>query len=134
MVTPLLSGFMGGFLATGLVRIPKFGMVESWRQIYFWEGLISIILSALAMVFLLQSPTTARFLTAEQKELGVRRIRAESSINEHEKVKWRHVKAAVCNINSWFAAVLFSLFNVPTQSFFIFLATLIRAYVPKASN
>jgi sugar phosphate permease len=126
----LLSGFFGGFLAAGLVQIPAFGPIHTWRNIFFFEGLIPMILAGVLFWILPKEPINAKFLNAEDKQFAQDRIQQEnilSGAEVGENVSWRHIKIAFTSTNNWLAALTYACFNVPTQSFFLFLPTIIAS-------
>lgn len=84
-VSPLAGAF-GGLLATGLSKVPQFGMVHSWRNIFFFEGLLSIILGFISYFMLPDSPGTASMLTDDERKFAKWRIAEESMSHVPEKV------------------------------------------------
>lgn len=62
-----LAGAFGGLLASGFLKCPGFGMVHSWRIIFFAEGLMTCILAIISWFVLADSPESAKWLTAEEK-------------------------------------------------------------------
>ncbi|KAF7617477.1 hypothetical protein AFLA_006400 [Aspergillus flavus NRRL3357] len=73
------SGAFGGLLAIGLSRIPDWGLIHTWRNIFFFEGLVSVILAVVAFISIPSGPETARFLTESQKQVAVDRMRIDSA-------------------------------------------------------
>ncbi|RDL36438.1 uncharacterized protein BP5553_05790 [Venustampulla echinocandica] len=95
-----LSGAFGGLLASGLTQIPPWGMIHTWRNIFFFEGLISILLGVIAYTLLPTSPETASFLTEEERRLAVKRISIDTKSRSVEKLEMRYVKRAFFSINT----------------------------------
>ncbi|GMF67191.1 unnamed protein product [Aspergillus oryzae] len=101
------SGAFGGLLAIGLSRIPDWGLIHTWRNIFFFEvgiylpsrryltvpqGLVSVILAVVAFISIPSGPETARFLTESQKQVAVDRMRIDSAgTTEHSRTTFRHV-------------------------------------------
>jgi MFS family permease len=116
----LLAGFVGGFLAAGLVQIPPFGPIHTWRNIFFFEGIIPMGLAGVLWIVLPNEPKDAKFLHEDDRRLGQERIRQENAQNgadTGEKTDWRHIKIAFTNTTNWLGAFTYACFNVPTQSF-----------------
>lgn len=115
----LLASFFGGFLAAGLVQVPKFGKVQTWRNLYFFEGLVPMFLAGYLYYVLPDSPAKARFLDPEDKIIATQRVEREKiSGGEHEsRVTMQHIKIAFTSPCNWMVAIMYSCLNVPTQSF-----------------
>ena len=66
-----LAGAIGGLMASGFLAIGEINStLTSWRNIFFFEGIISIVVSVLAWFILADSPESARWLTAEEREVS----------------------------------------------------------------
>jgi MFS family permease len=76
-----MAGAFGGLFATGLTKIPRWGAhgaeLHSWRNIFFFEGLITIIVGALAPLLLPRNPENCNFLTEREKMIAVERLARE---------------------------------------------------------
>jgi MFS family permease len=73
-----LSGALGGLLAAGLSQI-SYGGYNSWPWIFIIEGVITCIFGATAFFFLPHTPSTARFLSEEEKSAAVARLHHDLS-------------------------------------------------------
>ena len=51
---------------------------NGWRWIFIIEGLITIVISILALFFVPNWPETSKFLNPEERELLLRRLREDS--------------------------------------------------------
>ncbi|KAI1362265.1 MFS transporter [Xylaria arbuscula] len=72
-----LAGAFGGLLASGILTLDHFGSLHTWRMIFGIEGIITIGLSLIAFFTLTDRPETARWLSQEEKDLAIARIRSE---------------------------------------------------------
>lgn len=117
----LYSGAFGGLLATGLSQIPQWGIIHSWRNIFFFEGLISIALGVTAFLVLPKSPGSASFLTADERVLAERRIRLDTRSSASEKMEARYIRRALLSINTALmsAASFCSLLTMNSMSLFV---------------
>ncbi|KAH6648857.1 major facilitator superfamily domain-containing protein [Truncatella angustata] len=124
-----MAGAFGGLLAAGLSRIPAWGTastpIHSWRNIFFFEGLLTMIIGALAPIILPQSPSTSKRLNDREKWIAEERLRLEHKGDSNEVVKPRHVKRAMLNINNYICAGGFFLINVTVQGLSVFMPTLL---------
>jgi hypothetical protein len=80
-------------------------MVHSWRNIFFFEGVMTIGAAIVCYCALPNSPGEARFLNKEQQTLGVRRIQLEALALATEKMQKRHFTAAILNFNTWLMSI-----------------------------
>lgn len=76
-----LANSFGGLLAAGLTQVPRWGAesrpIHTWRNIFFFEGVMTMIISACAPFFMPQSPSTAKFFTPRQRYIAAERIYRE---------------------------------------------------------
>ncbi|KAF3064891.1 hypothetical protein GL218_02573 [Daldinia childiae] len=125
-----LAGAFGGLLAAGFSQIPDWGIasarLHTWRNIFFFEGIITILFAAFAPIILPQSPETSRVLTDREKWIASERLRLEHKASPNEKVQKRHVKRALLNINNYICAAGFFSINVTVQGLSVFMPTLLR--------
>lgn len=125
-----MAGAFGGLLATGLARIPRWGAdsapIHTWRNIFFFEGLLTIFAGLLAPIWMPQSPQTAQWLTERQRYIARERLIREYKSDPMEPVRGRHVKRAMLNVNNLIAAGGFFCINVTVQGVSIFMPTILR--------
>jgi MFS family permease len=76
-----LAGAFGGLMAAGLSNVPRWGAAGSelhtWRNIFFFEGLVTMILSIGAPFLLPRHPGDCKFLTERQKAIAMERLAVE---------------------------------------------------------
>ncbi|KAK5061243.1 hypothetical protein LTR84_007785 [Exophiala bonariae] len=90
------SGAFGGLLAIGLSKIPRWGLIHTWRNIYFFEGLVSIAIGIIAFRVIPNGPDDARFLSQEERQTALNRLQVDAAgTNEGGKTKWKHIKQAL---------------------------------------
>lgn len=90
-----LSGAFGGLLATGFSKIPPWGIIHTWRNIFFFEGLITMAVGVCMYFFIPAGPSVARFLTPAERELAARVIELEVlSSGPSRSIRLKDVAAA----------------------------------------
>ncbi|KAG9237417.1 major facilitator superfamily domain-containing protein [Amylocarpus encephaloides] len=126
-----LAGAFGGLLAAGLSPIPKWGLesrpIYSWRNIFFFEGLFTLLVSSLAFFVLPSRPDECKFLDARDRYIALERINREHKETAEEKTTPKHVRRAIFNINNNICALGFFFINVSVQSFSLFLPSILSA-------
>lgn len=63
-----VAGAFGGILAYGIQRMEGIGGLHGWQWIFCLEGILTILVAASAYFFMHDYPTTAGFLTAQEKQ------------------------------------------------------------------
>ncbi|OIW33654.1 MFS general substrate transporter [Coniochaeta ligniaria NRRL 30616] len=125
-----MAGAFGGLLATGLSKIPPWGaeghIVHEWRNIFFFEGIITMIVGLLAPIWMPDSPETAPFLNAREKHIAAARLVIEHKANPAEHVTWQHMKRAIFCIHNYTCALGFFLINITVQGLSVFMPTILN--------
>ncbi|WQF87621.1 Putative major facilitator superfamily, MFS transporter superfamily [Colletotrichum destructivum] len=129
-----VAGAFGGLLAAGLSRIPPWGingaLIHSWRNIFFFEGLVTVLVGGLAPLWMPTDPATAYFLDARERAIAVERLRRhqQQSSREHagdNKVKLGDVRRAVLCVHNYTCALGFFLVNITVQGLSVFMPTIL---------
>lgn len=124
-----MAGAFGGLLAGGLSQIPPWGVggyMHSWRNIFFFEGIVTMIVGSLAPLLLPQSPDSSKYLTEREKWIAAERLHLELKARPNEKVQPHHVKRAFLNINNYIAAGGFFCINITVQGLSVFMPTILN--------
>lgn len=72
-----LAGAFGGLLASAILTLDHVGSLTSWRMIFAIEGIITIGLALIAFFTLTDRPATAKWLTQDEKDLAIARVKSE---------------------------------------------------------
>jgi ACS family tartrate transporter-like MFS transporter len=75
---PLSSVFMGGLAGVLLNLQGRLGLA-GWQWLFLAEGLPAVILSVIFLAYLPNTPAEAKWLTAEERDWLIDRLRAENS-------------------------------------------------------
>ncbi|KAF4974293.1 hypothetical protein FZEAL_8784 [Fusarium zealandicum] len=136
MVMAPLAGAFGGLLASGILKLNNFGSLTHWRMIFAIEGIITIALSLMAFFTLTDRPETARWLTQEEKELCIARVKSErlaqtQVVDGIDRTKlWRGVSNPVAIQ----IAFIFLFNNITVQGLAFFLPTIVGTIYPEYST
>ncbi|KAK4159105.1 major facilitator superfamily transporter [Cladorrhinum sp. PSN259] len=124
---PLATTFAGA-LAYGITS--GTAAISSWRLLFLVEGAPTLILAAVLFFYLPDSPDTAKFLTAEEKEVARSRAILQSgqegkarlgSINKEE------ILAALGSLQTVIPALMYFSCNVSFSSLPIFLPSILSS-------
>lgn len=127
-----LAGAFGGLLASAILTLDSFGSTKRWSMIFAIEGLITIALALIAFVTLTDRPETAKWLTDDQKQLAIARIKSEriattEVLDKFDKAKiMRGIFNPVTIVTSW----IFLLECITVQALAFFAPTIIRTIYP----
>ncbi|KAG6916243.1 hypothetical protein DXG01_007740 [Tephrocybe rancida] len=84
-----VTGMVGSLLTFGLGHIK--GALKPYQVIFLFIGLFTIAISPIVLFVLPDSPTTARFLSHEEKVIALERLRANNQGTESKVWKWEQV-------------------------------------------
>ncbi|KAK3293767.1 major facilitator superfamily domain-containing protein [Chaetomium fimeti] len=125
-----IAGAFGGLLATGLSRIPEWGVasmrMSRWRNIFFFEGIVTILVGLAAPIWMPTTPGEARFLTPRQRRIAAERLIRENKADPAAKVTWKDIKHAVLSVHNYTCALGFFLINITVQGLSVFMPTILR--------
>ncbi|KAJ4261656.1 hypothetical protein NW762_007094 [Fusarium torreyae] len=136
MVMAPLAGAFGGLLASAILKLDHFGGLHHWRMIFAIEGIITVGLSLLAYITLTDRPETARWLTQEEKDLCIARVKSErlaqtEVVDGIDRIKlWRGLSNPV----TLQIALIFLFNNITVQGLAFFLPTIVGTIYPEYST
>ncbi|PKY03109.1 MFS general substrate transporter [Aspergillus campestris IBT 28561] len=121
---PLANTFAGA-LAYGITS--GHSKLANWRLLFLVEGCPSLIAAVIAWYFLPDHPSTARFLTEEEKEVARARGMRRSGEGERSTgIDWRDVGRTVLDAKAWLTALMYFSCNVSFSSLPVFLPTILE--------
>ncbi|KAF8575941.1 MFS general substrate transporter [Ramaria rubella] len=125
-LSPPLAGAFGGLLASGLLAIHPIGSIDSWRKIFFVEGLITMGIGIICLFIIPADPEYSRLLTNEERVLALRRIAADRVVkgSQREKITMALILRAL-NVNSSINTLCYTLLNISFQGLSLFLPTVV---------
>ena len=131
LATPLAGAF-GGLFASGILSLDSFGSVTRWRMIFAIEGIITTGLGVIALVLLTDNPGTARWLSEEEKQLAIDRVKIERMGQDRllDRITKARVKRGILNPATVSTAVVFLLNNIVALGIAFFLPTIIKTIYP----
>lgn len=130
-----LAGAFGGLLASAILKLDSFGTLRQWRMIFAIEGIITSGLAILAFLTLTDRPATARWLTQEEKDMAIARVKSER-IGTTEVLDNLDVKKTLRGIFSpvtLATSFIFLLDNVTVQGLAFFAPSIVKTIYPHDS-
>ncbi|KAJ6498839.1 MFS general substrate transporter [Mycena sanguinolenta] len=121
-----LTTVVGSILSFGLGHIH--GHLKPYQIIFLFTGLITVAYSAVVYMVLPDSPTTARFLTFEEKILVVERLRANNTGTETKTWKWAQVRECLFDPKTWFWFCMIFSISVPSGGISTFGPLIVQSF------
>ncbi|KAK7414197.1 hypothetical protein QQX98_006891 [Neonectria punicea] len=133
MVMAPLAGAFGGLLASAILKLDHFGSLHAWRMIFAIEGIITVGLSLIAFYSLTDRPETARWLTQEEKELCIARVKSEriGQTEVLDGIDRTKLGRGMSNPLVIQIAVIFLFNNITVQGLAFFLPTIVGTIYPE---
>ncbi|KAJ5931155.1 hypothetical protein N7466_006648 [Penicillium verhagenii] len=130
-----LAGAFGGLLASGILKLDHFGGLRGWRMLFAIEGIITIGVSMLAFLTLTDRPETARWLTKDERELAIARVKSErvATTEVLDKIDLPKTLCGIFSPVTLATAFVFLLNNITVQGLAFFAPTIVQTIYPKAT-
>lgn len=130
-----MAGAFGGLLASGILKLNSFGSLHSWRMIFAIEGIVTCILSVISFFTLTDRPATARWLSQDEKDLAIARVKSErvGATEVLDKIDVAKTLRGIFSPVTLGTATIFLLDNVTVQGLAFFAPTIVKTIYPKDS-
>ncbi|KAL2786079.1 major facilitator superfamily domain-containing protein [Aspergillus keveii] len=130
-----LAGAFGGLLASAILTLDHFGSLHTWRMIFAIEGVVTIGLALISFLTLTDRPETARWLSQEEKDLAIARIKSErvGTTEVLDKIDTKKLKRGIFNPVTMATSFIFLLNNITVQGLAFFAPTIVRTIYPDAT-
>ncbi|KAF8838719.1 MFS general substrate transporter [Paxillus ammoniavirescens] len=115
-----LAGAFSGLLAYAINFMSGDGGLEGWSWIFIIEGLGTVVVGFIAFLVMVDYPSTAKFLTAEERAFVIQRQLREGAKDEGHHVS-RQVWAAFTDWQVWALSVVQISVTVPLYGITYFL-------------
>ncbi|KAJ7723566.1 MFS general substrate transporter [Mycena metata] len=124
-----LAGACSGLLAYGINFLSGTQGLEGWSWIFILEGIATVAVGLLAFVVLVDFPSTAEFLTLEERSYIVWRKKYDnSSVGEEEHFEMRHLVSALLDWQVWLHILIYMSVIGPLYGITLFLPTIISTF------
>lgn len=128
-----LAGAFGGLLASAILKLHGVGHLRSWRVIFLIEGIITCGLALIAFFTLTDRPATATWLTQEEKDMAIARIKAErvGTTEVLDRMDKKKLMRGLTSPVTLAVSVIFLLDNITVQGLAFFAPTIVRTIYPR---
>jgi hypothetical protein len=117
MFAVLMNGtaqIVSGFVSFGTLHIHTPGF-EPWQWLMIITGIITLAVSVTYFFLFPDSPTSAWFLTTDERRGAVARLRVNQTGVENKRFKRAQVIEALCDPKTWLFALFSALDNIPNS-------------------
>lgn len=97
----MLSGAFGGLFAAGIAAAFKNNAISSWRWLFIIEGAATVVFAVVTGFVIPDWPATTKWLTDEEKALGIARIVEDAGHEEEDISTFRALKMAASDYRVW---------------------------------
>ncbi|KZV90269.1 MFS general substrate transporter [Exidia glandulosa HHB12029] len=121
-----VSGAFSGLIAYGIQQVHS--SVANWKLLFIIEGIPTVIIGIVAMLFLADRPESAHMFSAQEKELAVARMKRGTSKEVEGTLNASHIKLALLDWRIYVGGVIYFGMNVALASISAFLPTIIKTF------
>ncbi|GAA5932491.1 uncharacterized protein JCM15063_001242 [Sporobolomyces koalae] len=122
-----LTQVIGSLMAVGVLEYNGTA-VEHWRIMYFLLGGLAFIVGFAVLIWLPDSPATAKFLTEREKLIALERVRDNQTGTRNRTFKWYQAREAVTDVKTWLIVFLTMLSCIPNGGLSAFNSILIKGF------
>ncbi|KAI0145175.1 putative MFS transporter [Xylariaceae sp. FL1272] len=120
LASATLAGAFGGAIAYGIGHINQAGGLSAWRWLFIIEGIPSAISAFAVWFFLPDYPEDAKWLTTQERDLAIHRLRLEGSKGHHKSMSWEDVKGTLTDWRLWGHYIIYFGISTPFSSLSLF--------------
>ncbi|THC99638.1 hypothetical protein EYZ11_000905 [Aspergillus tanneri] len=121
-----ISLVIGNLIAVGIWQIH--GGLRPWQWLFIIFGLVTFIWGILMLFRLPDSPSTAKFLSEEERVIAMARLKANKAGYKSNKIDWDQITEASLDIKTWLFALLVLASNIPNGGFTTFNGLILQGF------
>jgi nitrate/nitrite transporter NarK len=108
MTAIAISGVFGGPLSGWILKqMTGIADLRGWQWLFLLEGLPSIAVGVLVLLFLDDGPAKAKWLSAQERALLLQRLHEEEEIKRQEGVQNHTLRDAFVNVKVWLFCLVY---------------------------
>ncbi|CAB4387089.1 unnamed protein product [Rhizophagus irregularis] len=121
-----IAGSFSGLLAYGIVRLDGWLHLKGWQWLFLIEGLITVLISALAYFLLSDYPEKTKWLSDEERKYAVGRLKNDAGKAHTTHFDKKHIYAALTDWKVYLAMLHLAVSSITFYSFALFMPTIIN--------
>lgn len=119
---------VGGLISFAAQHAPADISFGGWRIMFVVIGAVNIIVSALVLFILPETPDKAKFLSEAEKLRVVERLNQDAAGVGEKVFRWRSVLEAFADLQTWLLVLLTILITIPSGVITTFSSILIKGF------
>lgn len=124
-----LAGAFSGLLAYAISFMSGTDGLLGWSWIFILEGIATVVVGIIAFFVMVDFPSTAKFLTPEERAYVIWRKKYDnSSVGEEEHFSMRHISAAFTDWQVWLHILVYMSIVGPLYGISLFLPSIIHTF------
>ncbi|EMD36671.1 hypothetical protein CERSUDRAFT_94946 [Gelatoporia subvermispora B] len=124
-----VAGAFSGLLAFGISFMSGTSGLLGWSWIFILEGIATVVVGFIAFFILVDFPSTAAFLTPEERAYVIWRKKYDnSSVGEEEHFEMRHLWSAFTDWQVWLQILVYMSVITPLYGISLFLPSIINGF------
>ncbi|KAG0235238.1 major facilitator superfamily domain-containing protein [Mortierella sp. GBAus27b] len=123
-----MAGAFGGILAYGIEHMDGVAGLEGWQWIFILEGLPTVLLTIVVYLRLPDFPETATFLTPEERELTIQRLKVDAGPATQTDFSWRQCRLAFTDWKVYMHMLIYICHTTCLFSFALFLPSIVVGF------
>ncbi|CAG8178819.1 unnamed protein product [Penicillium nalgiovense] len=121
-----LSLIFGNLIAVGILQIEN--SLTAWQWLFIIFGIITFLWGIVMLFRLPDSPTTASFLTEEERLIAIERLKANQTGFKNSTIDKSQIMEAFTDVKTWLLAVLILAGNIPNGGFTAFNGLVLQGF------
>ncbi|KAL2696688.1 hypothetical protein AAEP93_001983 [Penicillium crustosum] len=127
-----LSMIFGNLIAVGILQIEN--GLKAWQWLFLIFGIVTFLLGIVMLFRLPDSPTSASFLTEEEKLIATERIKANQTGFKNSTIDNSQIVEAFTDVKTWLLSILILAGNIPNGGFTTFSGLVLQGFGFSAFN
>ncbi|CAG8902768.1 unnamed protein product [Penicillium egyptiacum] len=121
-----LSLIFGNLIAVGILQIEN--SLKAWQWLFIIFGIITFLWGVVMLFRLPDSPTTASFLTEEERLIAIERLKANQTGFKNSTIDKSQIMEAFTDVKTWLLAILILASNIPNGGFTAFNGLVLQGF------
>ncbi|KAJ1713527.1 pantothenate transporter [Aspergillus flavus] len=121
-----LATAFGGLIAYGVAHIA--GSIPAWKWLFIIYGIITVVWSIVFVLFIPDSPLTARFLSRSERAEAEERVKVNQTAIKHDRIQWHQVWEALADYKIYILFFFQVANNIPNGGLTMFSAIVVKGF------
>ncbi|KAJ3346502.1 hypothetical protein HDU83_002901 [Entophlyctis luteolus] len=129
-----IAGVVGGILAAGISAIDSSSGLKTWQWLFIIEGVPNVFVAVAIWLLLPDSPETAKFLDAKEREYVLLRLKHDAGAAYDHSFNWSQVTSVLKDFKTYIYCLIYITGTSALQGVTYFLPSIISGLNPSYSS